>query len=169
MSKAKTVTCSQPELHLIGDIVVRFGNLDMFVATAIWKLLGDRRDLFILGQAITAEMSFDRKVHAFASMYRIRFPEQAKEPELQALTGVLFAAQDGRNAIVHSAWTESPEEEGAFSLRLKASSKAKRGLRTQFQRVTTARLEEVRDLIEQASLRFGLFMMNCIQDKVIEA
>lgn len=35
MSKATNTTCSQPELHLIGEIVVRFGNLEMFVATVI--------------------------------------------------------------------------------------------------------------------------------------
>jgi len=49
--------CSAPEVHLLGEIVVAFGNLELFLEGAILQLLGaDDHTRFLMAQAITAEM-----------------------------------------------------------------------------------------------------------------
>lgn len=50
---------------------------------------------------------------------------------------------------------------------MKSSSKAKRGLHTRFHAMSTDRLEEVRSQIEKVSVRFGVFIMERVQGKVV--
>ncbi len=103
---ASEVNSSAPEIHLIGEIAVGFGNLELYLELGIWQLLaGDDEQTRKLGEAITAEMSFDRKVHAFASLCRLRVPAGSDDTELQALVRIssrcrgnatLFCTQLGR-------------------------------------------------------------------------
>ncbi len=37
-------TCPVPEVHLLGEIVVAFGNLEVILETTIWQLLADEGD-----------------------------------------------------------------------------------------------------------------------------
>lgn len=68
----------------------------------MWQLVSGDRNQQPLVEAITAEMSFDRKVVAFASLFRLRFPDESNDPELRAALDDLFAAYAGRSAILHS-------------------------------------------------------------------
>ncbi len=161
---ASEVSCSAPEIHLIGEIAVGFGNLEFYLESGIWQLLaGDDEQTRKLGEAITAEMSFDRKVHAFASLYRLKVPAGSDDTELKALVKSLFEAQENRNAILHSAWTYS-EKWHAFT-RMKASAKATRGLRRRMHRMSPERLEAIRYRIAEAGELFGKFVMQRVQDR----
>jgi hypothetical protein len=158
------MTDYQQEMRLIGEIAVGFGNLELYLEAGIWQLLGGQDKATILvAQALTAEMSFDRKVHAFASMYKLRVPTDADSAELKELISDLFEIQGERNAILHSAW--SPSEAMQALARMKASAKAKEGLRRRLHAMTPARLEAIRVRIAQVGKRFAHFLLANIQDK----
>ena len=158
---ARHSKCPAPEVHLLGDIVTEFGNLEAFLEVAIWQLLGQEdRSRFLMVQALTAEMSFDRKVHALASMFRLKYPKQ-HEVELDSLVNSLFRAQDQRNALMHSAWNYSSHS-GQF-LRMKATAKAKRGLVRRFYAAPAGQLETVRGTIEKVANDLMTFTIAHIQ------
>lgn len=156
-------TCPAPEVHLLGEIVVAFGNLELFLEVSLWQLLAseDDRERLLMAQALTAEMSFDRKVHAFVSMFRQRcIPET--DSELDALRKELFAAQEERNQLLHSAWNYS-EALGASFMRMKASAKAKHGLRRRFHRMSAERIEATLHRIADVAQALARFTVDHIQ------
>ncbi len=152
------------EMRLIGEIAVGFGNLELYLEAAIWQLLGGQdKTTFLVAQALTAEMPFGRKVHAFASMYKLRVPTDADSAELKKLIRDLFDIEVERNAILHSAW--SPSEAMRALARMKASAKAKQGFHRRLHAMTPARLELISVRIAQVGERFVHFMLANIQDK----
>jgi len=158
------MTDSEQEMRLIGEIAVGFGNLELYLEAGIWQLLGGKDKATILvAQALTAEMSFDRKAHAFASMYKLRVPNDADSVELKELISELFEVQGERNAILHSAWSRSEAMQALT--RMKASAKAKDGLRRRLHRMTPARLQAIRVRIAQVAERFAHFVLANTQDK----
>ena len=156
--------CHNPTIHLIGDIAVTFGTLEFYLEGAIWLLLaGSDSELRRFGEAITAEMSFDRKIHAFASMYKLKFPAEAQDPVLAELVADLFDVQGKRNHILHAAWSYSDKHK-AFTW-MKASAKAKHGLRRKVGVVPPAKVAEVRAQIVDVVNRFAQFAMERIQNR----
>jgi len=120
-----SIQCSRPATHALGDLVVAWGNLEQWVTGGIVQLIsGGDATLEQIAFAVCAEMSFDRKVHALYSIYKVRFPTEAENPELRAIVNGLFAMQERRNQMLHSAWILS--EDGRIAARLKSSAKAKR-------------------------------------------
>jgi hypothetical protein len=159
------VSCPKPVVHLIGEIAVTFGILELFLELAIWQMIAGKDEaLQKLGEAITAEMSFDRRVHAFYSMFALKFPEEAKDPELKEIIAELFAVQDKRNQVLHSAWSYS-EKFGAFT-RMKASAKAKHGLTRKMSTVEPEELVATHTQISELANRFGHFSKTRIQDRL---
>ena len=157
--------CSHPIIHAVGEIAVAFGNLELFVSLAIWQLLGiGDKTAVQLAHAITAEMSFDRKVHAFASMYKIRFPPDANSSELKQLIARLFEVQDRRNQVLHSNWPEPDDE--AERLRVKSSAKAKHGLVTNVSAETADNMFEIVKAIHDVGQDFATFALENIQKKL---
>jgi hypothetical protein len=149
------------ELQRLGEVAMWFGNLEFYVDGAIWELVaGSDDDLKQLLQAVTVEMSFDRKLHAFASLFKLRFPEDADDEELKTIVAELFEAHGKRNAMLHSAWSHS-ESEGLQ--RLKGSAKAKHGLRWQVHPESEDELAAVSAQIAEAGQRFSRFCLERIQ------
>lgn len=156
-------TCPAPEIHLLGEIVVAFGNLELFLEASLWQLLAsdDDRERLLMAQTLTAEMSFDRKVHAFVSMFRQKGVPKT-DSELDALRKALFAAQEERNKLLHSAWNYSDALGGSFT-RMKASAKAKRGLRRRFHRMPAERIEAALRRIAAVAQSLARFTVEHIQ------
>lgn len=152
------------ELQRVGEVAMWFGNLELWVENAIWELVaaadGDLKQLL---QAITVEMSFDRKVHAFASLYKLRFPEEDEDDDLKEVVSDLFSASAERNAVLHSAWSTS-EPEGLQ--RLKGSAKSKHGLRWQVHPASEDELAAVSAQIAETAQRFGRFCAERIQKRL---
>jgi hypothetical protein len=162
------VLCRQPVVHLIGEIAIAFGILELYLELAIWQMVAENNETKRkLGEAITAEMSFDRKVHAFYSMFALQFPAEADDPHLKELVAGLFAAQDKRNQILHSAWSVS-DEFGSYT-RMKVSAKAKNGLRRTLSTVQPDELLAVYRQICDLGQRFGRFAKERIQDRIVPA
>jgi hypothetical protein len=162
------VLCRQPVVHLIGEIAVAFGVLELYLELAIWQMVAENDETKRkLGEAITAEMSFDRKVHAFYSMFALQFPAEANDPHLKELVSNLFAAQDKRNQILHSAWSIS-DEYGSYT-RMKASAKAKKGLRRTLSTVEPDELLAVYREFGDLGQQFGRFAKERIQERMVPA
>ena len=154
--------CPEPAVHILGEIVMGFGNVELFLETGIWHLLKGRgKNPLLLPQAVTAEMSFGRKVHAFFSMYRLKYPSKGGDAEVKELTKELFAAQEQRNAVLRSAWSYSSNP-GVLE-RMKATSKAKHGLNRRMYQMSPARLEDVRVKIASVGNRLLLFLSNNVE------
>ena len=164
------VRCSNEVAHRLGEIAIRWGNLELFVSATVWQLLaaGDKT-IEQMAQAITAEMSFDRKVNAFFSLYKIRFPKEAADPELKALVTALFGAEEKRNQLLHSAWSFS--KDGELSGRIKSSARAKRGhgLRNRFNSVDAPTITAVAKEIVEVGQRFVKFSLERIQKRLSPA
>src|SRR5947209_6506253 len=78
--RPERILCHNAVPHLIGDIAITFGTLEFYLEAAIWQMVaqGDQ-ERQQLGEAITAEMAFDRKVHAFHSIFALRFPAEGND------------------------------------------------------------------------------------------
>jgi hypothetical protein len=156
--------CSAPEVHLLGEIVIAFGNLELVLETSIWHLLKveDDAEGFLMVQALTADMSFAGKVHALGSMFRQRQLAEA-EPELKELIKDLFAAEAERNQLFHSAWSYSDVFEGDL-MRMKASVRARRGtLKRSFHRMTAKHIEMTLSRIAEVGQFLLRFTVKYIQ------
>jgi hypothetical protein len=157
--------CGTPEIHILGQIVVTFGNLELYLAVSIWQLIaGSHDDSRILGEAITAEMSFDRKMHAFGSLFKLRFPNESEDRGLKRVLGLLDGAQQERNAVLHSAWSYS--EEWETWTRVKSSAKAKHGLNHRLYVMSVERLREIHGKISLAGQEFAEFSFERIQSRI---
>ncbi len=150
-----------------------FGNLELWLEGALIQLLAaagsdatDEKKLEQMAQAIAVEMSFDRKIHAFYSMYKVKFPDEADDDALKTLIDELFAVQAERNSILHSAW--SYDENGELTGRLKSSAKAGRlrGLRRRLLSAEAEEISAVAQHIADVGQRFGFFCKERIQDRV---
>lgn len=157
--------CSAPEVHLLGEIVIAFGNLEMSLEVSIWQLLNFEAgsEQFMMAQALTAGMPFAGKVHAFGSMFRQRKMDQAETELIEVING-LFAAEAERNQLFHSAWSYSDVFDGDL-MRTKASVRAGRGgtLKRSFHRMTAERIEETLNRIQGAGGALAWFTIKYIQ------
>lgn len=152
--------CSAPEVHLLGEIVIAWGNLEYSLEAVIWQLLkAEDRERFLMVQAITTKMSFQNKVHAFASMFLEKRIASA-EPELKRLTKDLFEVERKRNELMHSAWHLW---RGRDFARMKASTNVKRGLKRRVHRMPPAKLESARQDIDAAFQSLAGFAIKYIQ------
>lgn len=151
------------ELQKLGEVAVEFGNLEFHLDSAIWELVAaSNDDLKRLLQAVTVEMSFDRKVHAFASLFKLRFPEEAKDEKLETIVAELFDAQRKRNAVLHSAWSHT----AAGPRRLKGSARVKPALRWQLQTASAQELAAVSAQIAETSQNLNRFSLESIQQRL---
>jgi hypothetical protein len=154
--------CPAPEVHLLGLVVIWFGNLELFLESSIWGLLAQGDDQrFMMAQAVTADMSFGQKVHAFALMFREKGPSSA-DPELDKLVKLLSHAEVERNKLMHSSWNYSSLWGGRDLMRSKLPRRPKK-LSRGFHRMSAEQIEETRKSIEDASASLGLFTMKYIQ------
>jgi hypothetical protein len=151
--------CPAPEIHLLGEVVVWFGNLEWFLEISIWKLLTpeDDEQRVLMAQAMTAEMPFRLKVKAFDRAFRQKGVASA-ESELNALVSKLNSAETERNQLMHSAWSW----DGRDFMRVKLPKSAK-GLGRNFQRMPAKLIKEKRDCIVAASESLVLFISKYIQ------
>ena len=156
--------CPAPEVHLLGLVVIWFGNLEFFLELSLCHLLTiqDNQERFVMAQAITAELSFRQKRQAFASMFRQKGILGA-EPELGTLLGKLQSAEEKRNQLMHSAWNYTSLWGGQDLMRMKSFHHKKKGHRRGFHRMPAESIEETRRSIEEASKALVLFTMKYIQ------
>ncbi len=157
------VSASEP--RLIGEMTITFANLEFNLEVAIWQLVAagneNQRQLM---EAVTTEMSFDRKVQAFASLFKLRFPDESEDRELQAVVKELFIAHDERNAILHAGPSYSSDI--AVISRMKTPAKTKQGFRRQIHHMSAERIASIRDHVGAVGRRFAHFSMTRVQQRI---
>ena len=149
-------------LTRIGKITVYFNVLEWEVTTCIWYLIEvlmkcdphviDHR----VGQMITAELSFQRKIALLSSLYRHMSDVAGGPHELRGLLKRVAQAEGRRNEVVHSFWGGSIKP-GTIS-RVKVTAKRRAGLTVQFQQMTVQELDEIADFIESVAYDVALFL-----------
>jgi hypothetical protein len=169
-SRTSDSKCSEPEIHLLGEIVVLFGSLEHLLEVSIWKLLApeDDKERYIMAQIITAEMSnFQQKTAVFASMFRQRRIASA-EPELKALELLLRAAGEHRNQLMHSSWSYTSLWGGRDLMRTKAgrASKENQAGKRRLVKMTAEDIKAVRDRIKEATESLIFFTIKYIQEEI---
>jgi hypothetical protein len=122
----------------------------------------------LIGQAITAGMSFRLKVDALSSMTKLRLRGEPVESALRSLVKDLLRVEDERNEIMHSAWVLYSEnsETGDLVMSMKATARHKKGLRRHFKQQTPQTLSGIRDRIVEVADRLAGFSVERLQGKV---
>ena len=155
---------SASEHRMIGEVTITFANLEFNLEVAIWQLVAagneSQRPLM---EAVTTEMSFDRKVQAFASLFKLRFPEESEDRELQTVVKELFIAHDERSAILHSGSSYSGDV--AVITRTKGP-KTTQALQRQIHKTSPERLTSIRDHIGAVGRRFAHFSITRVQQRI---
>lgn len=112
----------------IGRISMIFSSLDLEVSSMIWYLLNT--EPLKVSQAVTAEMSFSRKLALLSSLIKIRSVNSTVLSAFENMISQLNKFEAERNLIIHSYWaTEWNKEDGLPKIfRGKITAKQKKGL-----------------------------------------
>lgn len=125
-----TVKLSEKHLQAIGEVAVRWGELEDTLSTIIWDIANLRRPG---AHAITTHLNERTKVDICNSLADIIFGSRPLAEELRThLNYIMNIVYPKRNAVVHSTWGYSPEPEKSEILPIKARGKIKIGPRQRF-------------------------------------
>ena len=140
---------------LIGRITMNFQALEQVVSMAVWKAIGDEE---IVGEILTAEMSFRNRVNAFQSLsiYRIEeetHSDKGRLAELNVIVKEAGSIEETRNRYIHSLWTIA-EPDGGLE-RIKVTAKKRHTV--QQEQVTEEQFSELSARIRRLIHRIGAF------------
>lgn len=124
------VKLSDKHLQAIGEVAVRWAELEDTLSTIIW----DIANLRLPGAyAITTHLNERTKIDICNSLADIIFGSRPLAEELRThLNYILNTVYPKRNTVVHSTWGYSPEPEKSEILPIKARGKIKFGPRQSF-------------------------------------
>lgn len=117
-----------------------------------------------LGQIITAELSFRRKVELLCAIYKYRTENGdiiGQPGSFAELIGNVSKANDERNTISHSLWAIGDKED--INTRLKMTAKGKKGLQFQTENMSIQELNEIGDFIAEVAYDFQEFAVRIYQ------
>ncbi len=125
----------------MGHIATCSTELELALKAVAGSLIDDYQQFT---RITTAELSFSGVIALLLSLYRARYEEDAHFEALQMLTKRADAAQQKRNAVVHSIWRSA----GAPRVvtRIKTTAKIKHGYKTQIENWT---LDDFEDLVKE--------------------
>lgn len=148
-----------PVEHLIslGQINVNFALLEQALKAFIERMIG--RD-HMIGQIVSAELSFKGLVSLTASLYKYRIHDSKKVEDLRKLLGQVLQAEEQRNLIVHSSWgmttsDDTPPKTTVHRGRLTA--RLKKGYHYQHEEMSADDLDKIAELlldIQQEVMKF---------------
>ncbi|MFZ1548465.1 MAG: hypothetical protein WAT12_15450 [Candidatus Nitrotoga sp.] len=139
----------------IGKISVAFAELESWLSSFIWSLISSEQHV---GQIVTAEMSFSRKLDLLVSLFQYRCKDRQERDQLKALVSRLSGLEQQRNTVQHSLWirqTADPTE----ATRLKITAKRKHGLSHAKKVLTSQPLESLTRDLQVAVSELSSFMV----------
>jgi hypothetical protein len=148
---------SDDYLKCIGDMTVSFSLLEFWVKSISYYLIRDNQRI---AQIITSELSFKSLRTLVMNLYSERYGENSYFLLLRLLMDRAAALEDRRNQITHSMWAVGRKPNSI--LRIKTTSKEKRGLQFQFEDLTIEQLSKIVDDIKKLSGEFSLFWTKLI-------
>ena len=141
----------------IGKISVTFAQLESWLSSFIWALIGPYSDQHV-GQIVTAEMSFSRKLDLLVSLFIYRSKDETERGKLKALVARLSELEQKRNTVQHSLWIRQSSDPSEAT-RLKITAKRKHGLSHAKEVVTSQPLENLTTELQVAVSDFSSFMV----------
>lgn len=152
------MSVSEEHCLAIGRITVAFSELDSWLSSFIWALIGPFDEQH-LGQIVTAELSFRQKIDLLAALFKYRCKDIAKQLELRALLTKIAELEQKRNTIQHSLWIRQSENAEEV-IRLKITAKRKNGLIHSKKVVTVEQLDEIFKKLKEATSNLSSFHVN---------
>lgn len=122
----------------IGEVVVQFQQVEHWVADVLASLLQLKNEADT--HRVTAAMSYGQKVDLMCDLYPARCNERWPAVEIQVTRNALKAAEEFRNAVVHSFWYVGGAE--SQWIRTKANLRSKSQLKIS---TGTANLDALRE------------------------
>lgn len=129
-------------------------ELESRLSSFIWSLIGP--DQYV-GQMITAEMSFSRKLDLLSSLFQYRCMDTQQHNLIKKLVTRLSNVEQERNTVQHSLWirqSNNPSE----ALRLKITAKRKHGLKHAKEVITSQPLELFEKELQETVSALASFM-----------
>ena len=151
LQQALSLPISDENLRAIGQVVVRFNLLEGGLSLLIWILSGVEQDIRYI---ITAGLSFRNLLDIFSSLCRYKLDEPEAINRLNELIKRLVQAGEKRNQVVHSVWAGNLY--GA-ALRSKATARARKGFKLQFEATETEELDAIASFIGEVAKDVGAF------------
>lgn len=146
---------SQDHYRAIGRISVAFSDVETWTNAFLWQLIGPDQ---LVGQMVTARMSFGRSLELFAALFRHRFKSPIDRARCEEHLGKLSALESRRNEILHATWmTQSLDQSDA--LRFKITTTRKKGLAHAKEVLTPAQLDAIADEFAMTLNDFSGFMI----------
>ena len=138
----------------IGRSTVAFADLEIWLSFFAWALIGPDQHV---GQIVTAEMSFSRKLDLVSSLFAHRSKDIVARKELQGLLGRLAELEQRRNTVQHSMWVRQSTDP-SVATRLKITAKRKHGLKHAREEVSAEPLRLLNRDLQAALSDFSTFM-----------
>lgn len=136
----------------IGRVVAHSTTLESRIAVFLWKLISSDQ---LIGQTVTAELSFRARVLDALGRYRIQNLPLLQE--LETLLNLALQAGEKRDRIVHSFWGGEKHPDGRT--RLKITAKKGKGLKWQVEPTTPEHIAtvaaELRELADRSDDLLG--------------
>ena len=141
----------------IGKITIAFAELESWLSSFIWALMVPFSEQHI-GQMVTAEMSFSKKLDLLVSLFQYRCKDIQERETLKTLIKKMADLEQQRNTVQHSLWinqSDNPEE----VTRLKITAKRKHGLSHAKEVWTSQQLEELAQKLQVEVSELSSFMV----------
>ena len=138
----------------LGRVTFGFCLLEGVLEECLWEILAEPEPLVC--QAITAELSFRRRLDLLSSLHRLREPDSGRQETLRNLLGEAQRIEERRNELVHSLWRFDAEAQAM--VRTKATAK-RRGLRIDSRPVATSELLDLLNWISDVHAKLHGFLL----------
>lgn len=142
-------------LRAIGQITVNFALLESTICFFVWGIISADQ---MLGQIITAELSFRNLIALLSSLYKYRINDEGRLAELQKVLNRALYVEERRNIITHSVWAAGATPETIT--RFKTTAKKSKGLTHQFEQMTVQDLEKIADLAAEVATDIQTFLFD---------
>ena len=137
-----------------------FSDVETWTGAFIWQLIGPEQ---LVGQMVTAGMSFSRQLDLLTSLFRYRFSDASLRKSLESLVKRISELEEKRNRVLHSSWllqSSDPSE----ATRFKITAKRKKGLVHDREVVKPEELDAIAKGFEQVLSELSTFMIPLVAD-----
>ena len=155
---------SQNHAEAIGRMCIAFSSLEGQLKFMVGKLVGIDQ---IVGQIITAELSFRNILNLLGSLYKHRTNDNDFRKKVDDLLKNISNLEQNRNSLIHSTYglTKDPETIARF----KNTARMKHGLKNNFDIITIEQIDHLVVEIENANSEvINLFLEYAEKNDIID-
>jgi hypothetical protein len=124
----------------IGKLTTQMAGIEFSMSFLISQLLGG---YFEAGHAITSELGFRRLISVLSSLFKVQVKDDALCSQLMTLLAEIEKLEAKRNKVVHSLWYF--DEGTQTTQRMKVTAKYPKGVRYEFEDVSSASINNLTD------------------------